>query len=72
MFEKTPALEEGKEGYCVGFDHRKNPDSRVETETPDGLTIRSYVLPVMQERPSAVRGAIPAVLLVLPNTEPLL
>lgn len=34
-------LEAAKEGYYVVFDHRKNPDSRVETETLDGLTIRS-------------------------------
>ena len=50
-------LEAAREGYYVVFDHRKGPDSRVETETLDGLTIRSYVIPVVQERPSDVRHA---------------
>lgn len=40
------------EGYYVVFDRRKNPEPRVETETIDGLQIRSYVIPVLQERPS--------------------
>ncbi len=40
------------EGYYVVFDRRKNPEPRVETETIDGLQIRSYVVPVLQERPS--------------------
>ena len=40
------------EGYYVVFDHREAPDPRAETETIDGLTIRSYVIPVIQERPS--------------------
>ena len=40
------------EGYYVVFDHRNTPESRVETETINGLTIRSYVIPVIQERPS--------------------
>lgn len=44
---------EGTEaGYYVVFDHRNAPEPRVETETIDGLTIRSYVIPVIQERPS--------------------
>lgn len=44
---------EGAEaGYYVVFDHRNTPEPRVETETIDGLTIRSYVIPVIQERPS--------------------
>ena len=34
------------------FDYRKDPEPRVETETLDGSTIRSYVIPVIQERPS--------------------
>ena len=42
------------EGYYVVFDHREDPEPRVETETIDGLTIRSYVIPVMQEPPSKV------------------
>ena len=40
------------EGYYVVFDHRETPEPRTETETIDGLTIRSYVIPVLQERPS--------------------
>ncbi len=40
-------------GYYVVFDYRKNPESRAETETVAGnLTIRSYVIPVVQEMPS--------------------
>ena len=46
-------LERVSEGYYVVFDHRKDPQSRVETETVDGVTIRSYVIPVVQELPSA-------------------
>ena len=40
------------EGYYVVFDHRQTPEPRVETETLNGLAIRSYVIPVVQERPS--------------------
>ena len=42
------------EGYYIVFDHRENPEPRVETETIEGLTIRSYVIPVMQELPSVL------------------
>jgi len=45
-------LEQAEAGYYVVFDHRDTPAPRVETETLDGLTIRSYVIPVIQERPS--------------------
>ena len=45
-------LEGASEGYYVVFDHRAEPEPRVETETIDGLTIRSYVIPVLQEAPS--------------------
>ena len=45
-------LERAEEGYYIVFDHRNIPEPRVETETVDGLTIRSYVIPVIQERPS--------------------
>ena len=45
-------LEGASEGYYVVFDHRAEPEPRVETETIDGLTIRSYVIPVIQETPS--------------------
>ena len=41
-----------KKGYYVVFDHRDVPEPRSETEMIDGLTIRSYVVPVVQERPS--------------------
>ena len=44
--------EGAEEGYYVVFDHRNAPEPRVETETLEGLTIRSYVIPVLQERPS--------------------
>ena len=45
-------LEGISEGYYIVFDHRAAPEPRVETETIDGLTIRSYVIPVVQEVPS--------------------
>ncbi len=48
-------LEKAVEGYYVVFDHRQNPEFRVETETLDGVSIRSYVIPVMQEIPSDMR-----------------
>ena len=41
-------------GDYVVFDHREKPEPRVETETIDDLTIRSYVIPVMQELPSKI------------------
>ena len=46
-------LEGAREGYYVVFDHRNNPTPRVETETVDGLTIRSYIIPVVQAQPSS-------------------
>ncbi len=45
-------LEEASEGYYVVFDHRENPEPRTETEIVEGFKIRSYVIPVVQERPS--------------------
>ena len=36
----------------VVFDHHQDPEPRVEVETLDNVTIRSYVVPVVQERPS--------------------
>ena len=48
------ALEGATEGYYVIFDHRQTPEPRVETETLDSVSIRSYVIPVMQEVPSDV------------------
>ncbi len=47
-------LEGSPEGYYVVFDHRREPEPQVETETIDGVSIRSYVIPVLQEQPSAV------------------
>ena len=49
-------------GYYVVFDHRETPVPRVETETVEGRTIRSYVIPVLQKRPSTASdsdGAMP-------------
>ena len=46
--------EKADAGYYVVFDHRTNPESRVKTETLEGMTIRSYIIPVMQEKPSSV------------------
>lgn len=46
-------LEQADEGYYVVFDHRQNPTALTETETEDGVTIRSYVIPVVQERPTS-------------------
>ncbi len=45
-------IEGVSEGYYVVFDHRAEPEPRIETETIDDLTIRSYVIPVVQEAPS--------------------
>ena len=41
--------EKAESGYYVVFDHRKEPEPRDETENIDGLSIRSYVIPVIQE-----------------------
>ena len=51
-------LEKANEGYYVVFDHRRNPEPRIETEVMDGITIRSYVIPVIQERPSDKSGGM--------------
>ena len=45
-------LEGAAEGYYVVFDHRDTPEPRVETEIVDSVSIRSYVIPVVQEVPS--------------------
>lgn len=45
-------LENVTDGYYVVFDHRQTPEPRIETETLDGVAIRSYVIPVIQEAPS--------------------
>ncbi len=46
-------LEGAGQGYYVVFDHRRSPEPRVETEELDGVAVRSYVIPVMQEQPSS-------------------
>ena len=46
-------LEGTVHGYYVVFDHRRTPESRVETETIEGVRLRSYLIPVVQEQPSA-------------------
>ncbi|MDE0015679.1 MAG: AAA-like domain-containing protein [Candidatus Poribacteria bacterium] len=45
-------LEGAAEGYYVVFDHRMDPEHQVETEVLEGVRIRSYVIPVLQARPS--------------------
>ena len=49
--------EDVTEGYYIVFDHREEPEPKVEMEMIDGLTIRSYIIPVMQEMPSQVPNA---------------
>ena len=44
------------EGHYIVFDHREEPEPRVEMETINGLTIRSYVIPVMQKLPSQIQN----------------
>ena len=46
------------EGYYIVFYHRQDPEPQVETEAIEGLTIRSYVIPVMQEMPSEISHAL--------------
>ena len=46
------SLEGAVAGYYIVFDHRRRPVPRVETEQLDGRTLRSYVIPIVQERPS--------------------
>ena len=48
-------LEGATAGYYIVFDHRQDPEPRVETETINDITVRSYVIPVVQERPSNQR-----------------
>ena len=51
---KYLTLERATEGYYLVFDYRQKPEPRVETEELDGRTLRSYVIPIVQERPSDV------------------
>lgn len=55
---KYLSIENVDEGYYVVFDHRRNPEPRVGTQTLQDLTIRSYVIPVVQERPSTPAARI--------------
>ena len=43
------------EGYYIVFDHRRNPEPRVQTEVVDGVKIWSYVIPVIQGASSAAK-----------------
>ena len=47
-------LEGAPVGYYVVFDYRQTPKPQVKTEQIAGMTIRSYVIPVVQEQPSAI------------------
>ncbi len=47
-------LERAVEGYYVVFDHRTTPKTHRETEIIEGFKIQSYVIPVLQEKPSSV------------------
>ena len=44
--------EGASEGYYVVFDYRENSEPRAETDTVEGRTIHSYVIPVLQALPS--------------------
>ncbi len=48
-------LERATEGYYVVFDYRDDSEQRIETDTVDDCTIRSYVIPVLQSVPSRVQ-----------------
>lgn len=45
------------EGYYVVFDHHQKPEPRVESEKVARVSIRSYVIPVVQEVPSAIAAS---------------
>ena len=49
---KYLTLERAAEGYYLVFDYRQKPVPRVETEEIEGRTLRSYVIPIVQKRPS--------------------
>ena len=49
---KYLTLEGAAEGYYLVFDHRQQPQPLTETEQIEGRTLRSYVIPIIQERPS--------------------
>ena len=45
-------IEGEREGYYIVFDYRQKSGPRVETDTIEGCTIRSYLIPIVQEVPS--------------------
>lgn len=47
-------LENATEGFYIVFDYRENAISQIETDILDGCAIQSYVIPVLQQRPSQV------------------
>jgi len=47
-------LEGVTEGYYVVFDYRKKPQAREEEEAIEGKVIVSYVIPVVQKKPSSL------------------
>ena len=49
-------LEGEEEGYYIVFDYREKSEPRLETDTVDNRTIRSYVIPILQEAPSAINS----------------
>lgn len=46
--------ENALEGYYIVFDHRKESIQRKEKEEIDGASIRSYIIPVVQQQPSSM------------------
>ncbi len=48
------SLEDATEGFYIVFDYRENAISQIETDRYNGHTIQSYVIPVLQQRPSQV------------------
>ena len=50
------SLEGETEGYYIVFDYREQSEPRLETDTVDNRTIRSYVIPILQEAPSAINS----------------
>lgn len=46
-------LEGTQQAYYVVFDHRQKTEVSIETDKLNGVTIRSYIIPVMQTRPTS-------------------
>ena len=46
--------ENASKGYYIVFDHREEPIQRKEKEEIDGASIRSYIIPVVQQQPSSM------------------